>query len=212
MGANSWDEGRATLKPKLPLCRHVVRSSLPHALLAMQKVEGSNPFSRSRKGLHCRSFRCSSRVGRLRHRTMTGQSCPWRLADANGRRSVAGDSGRPAPWNFCVPAEDQESTAPGRCSCPTGTPNLVRGRSAAFVEGTALSSCAPARRPGRVRRWLRPGFRLCLGCDSERRPRSNSCPSSCSTISGTPATSAAPTKPESLRRGGQPDALARGRR
>jgi len=31
--------------------------------------------------------------------------------------------------------------------------------------------------------------------DSERRLRSNSCPSSCSTISGTPATSAAsPTK------------------
>jgi hypothetical protein len=61
---------------------------------------------------------------RLRHRTMTGQSCPSRLADAVGRCSLAGDSERPAPWNFCVPAEDRESTAPGRCSCPTGTLRL----------------------------------------------------------------------------------------
>jgi hypothetical protein len=35
-----------TLQPKL----------VPHVLLAMQKVEGSNPFSRFRKGLHLQAF------------------------------------------------------------------------------------------------------------------------------------------------------------
>ena len=74
----------------------------------MQKVEGSNPFSRFQKGAHLQAFSCSSRVVRLRHRTMTGQSCPRRLADAVGRCSLAGDSERPAPWNFCVPAEDRD--------------------------------------------------------------------------------------------------------
>ena len=33
----------------------------------------------------------------------------WRLADAVGRCSLAGDSERPAPWNLCVPAEDRGS-------------------------------------------------------------------------------------------------------
>ena len=41
-------------------------------LLAMQKVEGSNPFSRSRKGLHLQAFfRVISRVVRL-HSTGLG--------------------------------------------------------------------------------------------------------------------------------------------
>jgi len=31
-------------------------SGAPPALLAMQKVEGSNPFSRSQKGLHLQAF------------------------------------------------------------------------------------------------------------------------------------------------------------
>src|SRR5215204_3664661 len=71
---------------------------------------------------------------RLHDRTMTGQSCRWRLADAVGSCSLAGDSERPAPRNFGIPAEDRESTAPGRRSCPTGTLRVVHGRSAAFVE------------------------------------------------------------------------------
>ena len=37
-------------------------------------------------------FRCSSRVGRLRNRPTTGQSCPRGLASAVGRCSLAGDS------------------------------------------------------------------------------------------------------------------------
>ena len=41
------------------LCRQFVTRFLPHVLLAMQKVEGSNPFSRFRKGLHLQVFFCS---------------------------------------------------------------------------------------------------------------------------------------------------------
>jgi hypothetical protein len=79
-------------------------------------------------------FRGRSRLVRLRHRTMTGQACLWRLASAIGRGSLAGDSERPAPWNFCVPAADWESTAPVRCPAAPAPLRFVRGRSAAFVE------------------------------------------------------------------------------
>jgi hypothetical protein len=79
-------------------------------------------------------FRCSSRVVRLRHRTMTGQSCPRRLADAVGRCSLAGDSERPAPWNFCVPAEDRDRPRRLGAPAPPAPLRLVRGRNAAFVE------------------------------------------------------------------------------
>jgi hypothetical protein len=41
---------------KPPICRHIRVESAPDAMLAMQKVEGSNPFSRSRKGLHLQAF------------------------------------------------------------------------------------------------------------------------------------------------------------
>jgi hypothetical protein len=75
----------------------------------------------------------SSRVVRLRHRTMTGQSCRWRLADAVGRCSLAGDSERPAPWNVCVLADDRESTAPGRCSAPPAPLRLREPRAVARV-------------------------------------------------------------------------------
>jgi hypothetical protein len=78
---------------------------------------------------------------------MTGQSCPRRLADAVGRCSLAGDSERPAPWNFCVPAEDRDRQA-GRGSCPTRSPRLVRGPKCCLRRGAALSTCAPARRRG----------------------------------------------------------------
>jgi len=104
-------------RPDMPICRHLCILGAADLLLAMQKVEGSNPFSRSRKrpafaGL----FRGRSRLVRLRHRTMTGQSCLWRLACAIGRCSLAGDSERPAPWNFCVPAADRHR--PRRVGAP----------------------------------------------------------------------------------------------
>src|SRR5215207_1343652 len=81
-----------------------------------------------------RLFRCSSRAVRMRHRTMTGQSCPRRLADAAGRCSLADDSERPAPWNFCVPAEDRDRPRRVGAPAPPAPLRLVRGRSAAFVE------------------------------------------------------------------------------
>ena len=98
-------------------------------------VLNPDTFSRSRKGpAFAGLFRGSSRLVRLRHPTMTGQSCLWRLASAIGRCSLAGDSERPAPWNFCVPAADWESTAPVRCPAAPAPLRFVRGRSAAFVE------------------------------------------------------------------------------
>jgi hypothetical protein len=45
---------------KRPVCRHIHVESPPHVLLAMQKVEGSNPISRFRKGLHLKVFFASS--------------------------------------------------------------------------------------------------------------------------------------------------------
>jgi hypothetical protein len=36
--------------------RQVLTAPLPHVLLAMQKVEGSNPFSRFEKGLQIELF------------------------------------------------------------------------------------------------------------------------------------------------------------
>jgi hypothetical protein len=41
---------------KLPVCRHIRVESARHVLLAMQKVEGSNAFSRFQKTCICRSF------------------------------------------------------------------------------------------------------------------------------------------------------------
>jgi hypothetical protein len=40
-----------------------VREPALHALLAMQKVEGSNPFSRFREGLHLQAFSCLQSAG-----------------------------------------------------------------------------------------------------------------------------------------------------
>jgi len=79
----------------------------------------------SKRPCICRPFSWRSRPVRRRRRTMTGQSCPRRLADALGRCSLAGDSERPAPLELLRPAVNRESTAPGRCSCRTGTPSAL---------------------------------------------------------------------------------------
>jgi hypothetical protein len=117
------------------------------------------PSAAFEKACICRSFSGGSGVVRLRHRTMTGQSCPWRLADAVGRCSLAGDSERPAPWNVCVPAEDRESTAPGRCSCPTGTPPPC-----------PWSQCCLCRESGSPEPRQESARRSPLRCVSCRRP------------------------------------------
>ena len=123
-------EGRwtaAILRPRAAVAQ-LARASACHA-----EGRGFESHQPLRKGLHLQAF-FVHRIVRLRHRTMTGQSCPPRLADAVGRCSLAGDSARPAPWNFCVPAEDRESTAPGRCSCPWAPLRLVRDQVLPFVE------------------------------------------------------------------------------
>jgi hypothetical protein len=52
----------ARTRQKPLLCRQFVTRFLPHVLLAMQKVVGSNPISRLRKGLHLQVF-CVVAVG-----------------------------------------------------------------------------------------------------------------------------------------------------
>jgi hypothetical protein len=47
-------EPRSSENPHV--CRQFFVPAWPKGLLAMQKVEGSNPFSRSRKGLHLQVF------------------------------------------------------------------------------------------------------------------------------------------------------------
>ena len=57
----------------LSICRHFGRSREAELLLAMQKVEGSNPFSRFQRNLHLRICFCvRSRLVRLRHRVPNG--------------------------------------------------------------------------------------------------------------------------------------------
>jgi hypothetical protein len=53
---------------KPPLCRHIPKESALHVLLAMQKVEGSNPFSRFAV------FRSTERLGAC----VTANGCPLR--------------------------------------------------------------------------------------------------------------------------------------
>jgi hypothetical protein len=61
---------------KPPVCRHVRVESAPQVLLAMQKVVGSNPISRFRKGLHLPGlFRVISWVVPLRS---WGLMADWR--------------------------------------------------------------------------------------------------------------------------------------
>jgi hypothetical protein len=107
-----WPIGR-----KLVFCRTFLggSGSPPSACHAEGRgFESLQPLSK--RPAFAGRFRGRSRVVRLRHRTMTGQSCPRRLADAVGRCSLAGDSERPAPWNFCVPAEDRDR--PRRVGAP----------------------------------------------------------------------------------------------
>jgi len=60
------DEHAPRAAQKTVRCRQLAPHAATHALLAMQKVEGSNPFNRSRKGLHLQAFRLFSRLDPLR--------------------------------------------------------------------------------------------------------------------------------------------------
>jgi hypothetical protein len=56
IGRNSWNAEAAPLAANPAKCRHFGRSQPTRHLLAMQKVVGSNPISRLRKGLHLQVF------------------------------------------------------------------------------------------------------------------------------------------------------------
>jgi hypothetical protein len=59
---NSWNPISRVLAPNPLICRHFETFWTREHLLAMQKVEGSNPFSRFEKGLHLQAF-CLRAVG-----------------------------------------------------------------------------------------------------------------------------------------------------
>ena len=86
-------------------------SGAPPALLTMQKVEGSNPFSRSQRDRNCRSFSwaqsaCASASGRTDSALAAARSS----AVPRKTRCLQADSGSSEPKSFCGPAE-------GRVSC-----------------------------------------------------------------------------------------------
>jgi hypothetical protein len=57
---NSVRPLRAGGAENTPICRHIRAESALHVLLAMQKVEGSNPFSRFRESFYLQAF-CARR-------------------------------------------------------------------------------------------------------------------------------------------------------
>jgi hypothetical protein len=53
---NSWNVSARSTRPETPICRHFWILGAADLLLAMQKVEGSNPFSRFVKSLPLQVF------------------------------------------------------------------------------------------------------------------------------------------------------------
>ena len=68
---NSWNASGRSRRPETLICRRFCILGAADLLLAMQKVEGSNPFSRSRKGQRLQSTSRHYRPGR---RTAAGPS------------------------------------------------------------------------------------------------------------------------------------------
>ena len=120
---------------------HSAHAPSPTSCLPCRRSRVRIPSAASRRPAFAGLFARRVPAVRLRHRTMTGQSCPLATRGRVGRCSLAGDSGRPAPWNFCVPAEDRESTPPDRCSCPTGTPPPCPWSQCCLRRRAGLSTC-----------------------------------------------------------------------
>ena len=87
---------------KPPLCRHIPKESALHVLLAMQKVEGSNPFSRFEEGLHSLWFGQSASAPESpgTHRGPADQP----IAHGLEKRPIAGNFRSPAWLTFCFRA------------------------------------------------------------------------------------------------------------
>jgi hypothetical protein len=113
-------------------------------LLAMQKVEGSNPFSRFAKGQHLQVFLVSP-VGyrnrtrdqtrgtrRIRERLFAGKS------DRSNRRPLARDCRRRTPARFIRPVVGVPMwTQRSGCSCCSGAAGLVDGAESCCLHHSA---------------------------------------------------------------------------
>jgi hypothetical protein len=144
-----------------------------HVLLAMQKVEGSNPFSRFEKGLLCRSFSlrrspCSSASGR----TDSGLAVRRSAAASRKTPGLQADSRSSELKSLCRPAGGRVFARCGRWravsqtarSCartPVGAPpaiRILRGESdfsPDTVRSTSARTATPARRSSHRREPLR---------------------------------------------------------
>jgi hypothetical protein len=81
---------RGLASRKSLVCRHFAGPWQTQQLLAMQKVEGSNPFSRSQKACICRPFLRASRLVRLRRVGLTPDSPRADRRPFQGKRWFAG--------------------------------------------------------------------------------------------------------------------------
>jgi hypothetical protein len=104
VNAGHWRHPLA--RQKRPMCRDIPRCAESRALLAMQKVEGSNPFSRFRKTRVLQVFLvgqspCSSASGR------TDSGLAARRSSAASRKTpgLQADSRSSELKSFCRPAE-----------------------------------------------------------------------------------------------------------
>ena len=149
LSVKNGDDGRPLSTSKLPFAGMSGQSTSPQVLLAMQKVEGSNPFSRSRKGLHLQVFfRVTSPVVRLRR---------WGLkADWRGRPTPVGP-GSPVFAGICENSEPLTLCGDGegrRFDRGTHSPRRTRphgssgGDERRGVPGSWISRAASSRRCG----------------------------------------------------------------
>ena len=100
----------------------------PYALLAMQKVEGSKPFSRFAKACICRPFwfrqsPCSSASGR----TDSGLAARRSSAASRKTAGLQADSRSSELKSFCRPKVDR-SPAAATAGCPSERQVLAHGR------------------------------------------------------------------------------------
>jgi hypothetical protein len=107
-GKNS--QARGSQEP--PVCRHILRKSALHVLLAMQKVEGSNPFSRFRRlPCNCRFF-TKQATGQVARVTDLRWTAVGRLRGIGLSLAALAGAALAVPAN----AQTPNATLPSQCS------------------------------------------------------------------------------------------------
>jgi hypothetical protein len=155
LASNAWQPKR------WPISRDFVTPRDLYVLLAMQKVVGSNPISRSQKACICRPFlRAQSACASASGRTDSGLAAGRSSAVRRKTHCVQVDSGSSEPKSFCGPAE-------GRVFGPLRPlPRLLRQRTilrtapAGAIPAVAVLGASPVsvRKPrGQPRPAPRPG-------------------------------------------------------